>query len=209
MNSAGEQQTTIASVELDLDRMRLNEAKCDPAGRFVFGSMTFDEARDAAIYSVDQDGRLITLLDGIGVSNGFEWSEDGRRMWFTDTAVETIYVGDYSRDGHLSNIRTFAKGRKSDGLTRDVDGGFWNGIYDTGRLVHRTSNGVIDLDVDVPAGHVTSVGFGGHDLSTLFIATARETLTEEQLEDLPLTGSIFRVGTATSGYPVRTFGNQS
>jgi sugar lactone lactonase YvrE len=94
----------------------------------------------------------------------------------------------------------------SDGLARDADGGFWNGIYDSGHVAHWDANGTKDLEFDVPAGHVTSVGFGGADLSTLFIATARENLTEQQLEAQPLTGSIFQVETSTHGFPVRSFG---
>jgi sugar lactone lactonase YvrE len=196
----------IAEFDHHTDRMRFNEAKCDPAGRFVVGSMNLDGDPDGAIYSVDDQGCILTLIGGIGVANGFEWSDDGTTMWFTDTSSQTIYEGDYSADGQLSEVRTFAHGRRSDGLARDVDGGFWNGIYDSGSVVHWNADGTNDLEFDVPAGHVTSVGFGGPNLSTLFIATAAENLTEQQLRVDPLTGSIFQVETATHGFPVRTFG---
>lgn len=189
-------------------RVRFNEAKCDPFGQFVVGGMSLDNDPSTAIYAVDVSGEVQTLIGGIGVSNGFEWSDDGRTMWFTDTASRSMYVADYSDTDELAGVRPFADGRMSDGLTRDVDGGFWNGIYDTGTVVHRDPDGQIDLEFDVPAGHVTSVAFGGTNLSTLFIATARENLTEAQLEYQPLTGSIFQVETATRGFPVRTFGTQ-
>jgi sugar lactone lactonase YvrE len=188
------------------DRVRFNEAKCDPFGRFVVGGISLDNEPSTAIYSVDVAGEVRTLIDGIAVSNGFEWSDDGRTMWFTDTASRSMYVADYSETDPLAGVRPFADGRMSDGLTRDVDGGFWNGIYDTGTVVHRDPDGQIDLEFDVPAGHVTSVAFGGPNLSTLFIATARENLTEAQLGEQPLTGSLFEVDTTTRGFPVRTFG---
>jgi sugar lactone lactonase YvrE len=196
----------LASFNQLSDRVRFNEAKCDPFGRFVVGGMSLDNEPSTAIYAVDALGEVHTLIGGIGVSNGFEWSDDGRTMWFTDTASRSMYVAEYSEADELANIRPFADGRMSDGLTRDVDGGFWNGIYDTGTVVHRDSDGQIDLELDVPAGHVTSVALGGAELSTLFIATARENLTEAQLEAQTLTGSIFQVETETQGFPVRTFG---
>jgi sugar lactone lactonase YvrE len=202
----GTVRSILARVRHASERVRFNEGKCDPAGRFVVGSMNLDNEADAALYSVDETGAVRTLLGGIGVANGFEWSQDGSVMWFTDTATATIYRGDYSAAGELSHVEPFVRGRMSDGLARDVDGGFWNGVYDTGTVVHWSPDGVLDLEVDVPAVHVTSVGFGGGDLSTLFVATARENCTEEQLEDQPLTGSIFRVETSTHGYPTRTFG---
>jgi len=199
-------ERVLAKFEHGSDTVRFNEAKCDPAGRFVFGSMDFGGGTDCAIYSVDAGGSVQTLIGNIGVANGFEWSDDGATMWFTDTAAKTVYVGDYSDAGQLFNVRVFVEGHASDGLTRDVDGGFWNGIYDTGHVIHWDASGAADLEFDVPAGHVTSVAFGGSDRSTLFIATARENLTEQELEEHPLTGSIFRVETATHGYPVRAFG---
>ncbi|HEY4267893.1 MAG TPA: SMP-30/gluconolactonase/LRE family protein [Galbitalea sp.] len=204
----GSNRRTLARVEYASGGIRFNEAKCDPFGQFVVGSMEVMAGdRKAAIYVVTAEGGCRVLIDGIGVANGFEWSDDGGTMWFTDTATETIFVGDY--DGNrLENVRTFASGRASDGLARDADGGFWNGINDIGHVVHWTADGEVDLEFDVPAGHVTSVGFGGADLSTLFIATAREKLTEQQLVDEPLTGSIFAVETATHGFPARRFGSR-
>jgi sugar lactone lactonase YvrE len=198
----------LAEFDHHSDRIRFNEAKCDPAGRFIVGSMNLDGDADGAIYSVDERGNVATLIGGVGVANGFEWSDDGRTMWFTDTSTKTIYSGKYSIDGQLSDVRVFASGLMSDGLARDAGGGFWNGVYDSGRVVHWNADGVQDLELDVPAGHVTSVGFGGAHLTTLFIATARENLTEQQLEARPLTGSIFRVETSTHGFPVRSFGTQ-
>jgi sugar lactone lactonase YvrE len=196
----------IASFEGFPDRIRLNEGKCDPAGRFVVGGMNLDHEPNTAIYSVDESGEVRTLIGGVGVSNGFEWSDDGHTMRITDTSTKTMYVGDYSDDGALSDVRVFSHGLMSDGLTRDASGGFWGGIYDSGSIAHWDANGDVDLEVDIPAGHVTSVAFGGHGLSTLFIATVRENLTESQLEASPLSGSLFRIETATHGLPVRAFG---
>lgn len=196
----------LASVDHRHAGIRFNEAKCDPFGRFVVGSMDVTTGDpDGAIYVVGSAGECETLIGGIGVANGFEWSADGTRMWFTDTAVSTIFVGDYGRDG-VRNIEPFSVGRQSDGLAIDVRGHFWNGVYDEGIVTELDETGTVIREIDIPAGHVTSVAFGGPDLSTLFVATASEKLTEEQLERQPLTGSLFTLSTTTRGYPVRVFG---
>lgn len=200
---------TIATVSHRHPGIRFNEAKCDPFGRFVVGSMDVTTGDpDGAIYAIEPDGRCTTLIGGIGVANGFEWSDDGDRMYFTDTAASTIFVAEY--DGReLRGVEPFVVGMASDGLARDADGGFWNGINDIGVVVRWDADGVKTDEVDVPAGHVTSVAFGGPDLSTLFIATAREKLTEAELEAQPLTGSIFSLQTGTRGFPVNRFGAES
>jgi sugar lactone lactonase YvrE len=202
----GEIPKVVAHVEHHSGRLRFNEAKCDPAGRFIAGSMSLDNELNGAIYSITEAGQVRILIGGVGVANGFEWSDDGRTMWFTDTATTTIYRGDYSAEGELHNVEPFVHGRMSDGLARDEDGGFWNGIYDSGHVVHWNSDGIPDLEFNVPGVHVTSVAFGGPERSTLFIATARENCTEQQLVEHPLTGSIFQVETTAHGYPVRAFG---
>jgi sugar lactone lactonase YvrE len=205
----GANRSTLATVDHASDAIRFNEAKCDPFGQFVVGSMdVMGGTSSAAIYLITPAGECRVLIDGIGVANGFEWSDDGRTMWFTDTAAATIFVGDYDGE-HLENVRPFVSGRASDGLARDADGGFWNGINDVGHVVHWTADGDVDLEFDLPAGHVTSVGFGGTDYSTLFIATAREKLTEQQLVDEPLTGSIFAIDTSTHGFAARGFALRS
>jgi sugar lactone lactonase YvrE len=202
----GNDLQTIATVEHGHFGIRFNEGKCDPFGNFVVGSMDVTgENPECAIYVVDPDGRVRPLVGGITVSNGFEWSDDGLRMYFTDTTAETIYAGDY--DGaELRNIEPFVVGQQSDGLARDVDGGFWNGINSEGLVVRWDAGGARTHEFPIPAGHTTSVAFGGPALSTLFIATAREKLTEEQLDQFPLTGSIFQLETSTRGYPVHSFG---
>ena len=47
------------------------------------------------------------------------------------------------------------------------------------------------MKVEVPALNVTSCAFGGPDLDMLYITTARSGLTEKQLEEYPLSGSLF------------------
>ena len=197
----------LARIEHAHAGLRLNEGKCDPYGRWITGSMNLTTGEpDGALYSVTADGRVRVLRGGFGVANGFEWSLDDAEMFFTDTAVKTIYRAPYSETGELGNVKVFHCGEPHDGLTIDAEGFLWGGIYGGGRVVRYTPEGVEDVTVELPAPNITSVAFGGPGMSTLFVGSARENLTEEQLEAHPLSGAIFAIDTATHGRPARHFG---
>ena len=197
----------LARIEHAHAGLRLNEGKCDPYGRWITGSMNLTTGEpDGALYSVTADGRVRVLRGGFGVANGFEWSLDDTEMFFTDTAVKTIYRAPYSETGELGNVKVFHCGEPHDGLTIDAEGFLWGGIYGGGRVVRYTPEGVEDVTVALPAPNITSVAFGGPGMSTLFVGSARENLTEEQLEAHPLSGAIFAIDTATHGRPARHFG---
>ncbi|MBF4619001.1 SMP-30/gluconolactonase/LRE family protein [Clavibacter sp. VKM Ac-2873] len=186
--------------------IRMNEGKVDPAGRFVIGSMDVTDGEpDAAVYSIDGSGTLRTLLGGFAVTNGFEWTDDGRTMVLADTGQQAVYRAPYSADGELGELEHWIHGEMSDGLTLDVDGYAWNGIYGGGKVIRWAPDGTKDLEIEVPAPNVTSVAFAGPDLRTLVIGTARENLTEDQLEEHPLSGGVFAIDTAVSGRPVNVF----
>lgn len=201
------------SVERELARvlhgaagMRFNEGKCDPSGRFVVGSMDLGGADPAgALYAIEPDGTVRTLLGGFGVANGFEWSGDGTTMYVTDTSTSTIYRGAYGPDGTLGELVPCISGAAHDGLVRDDEDCLWTAVYGAGRVERWTPDGTHLETVEVPAPNVTSVAFGGPDLSTLFIATARENLTEEQLGRHPHSGAVFAVPTRVHGFPATPF----
>jgi len=197
----------LAHIEHAHDGLRLNEGKCDPYGRWITGSMNLTTGEpDGALYSVTADGLVRVLRGGFGVANGFEWSLDDSEMFFTDTAVGTIYRAPYSATGELGDVKVFRAGEAHDGLTIDAQGFLWGGIYGGGRVVRYTPTGGEDLVIELPAPNITSVAFGGPGMSTLFIGSARENLTEQQLEAHPLSGAIFAIDTATHGRPARRFG---
>jgi len=197
----------LAPIEHVHSGLRMNEGKVDPAGRWVSGSMnlTTGEA-DGAIYSVDEQGTVRVIAGGLGVANGFDWSDDGRTMYYGDTGTQTIYCGAYSEGGELSDVGVFHAGESHDGLAMDVDGHLWSGVFGGGKVVRYAPDGSEAETIELPVPNVTSVAFGGDDLSTLFVATAREQLTEEELAEHPLSGSVFAVETSTYGRPPRTFG---
>ena len=196
----------LAHIEHARAGTRLNEGKADPRGRWVTGSMDPDEEPTGAFYSITADGGLQTVVDGLAVYNGLEFSDDGLRIFYTDTPAQTIYTADYSASGQVSNARRFISDGPHDGLVMDSDGGFWSALYGGGRVIHYDAKGHRQFHIDLPAPNLTSVAFGGKDLSTLYVCSAREKLSQEQLDAHPLSGSVFAIQTHTTGRPARVFG---
>ncbi|BDI22131.1 SMP-30/gluconolactonase/LRE family protein [Herbiconiux sp. L3-i23] len=204
-DAEGGSRREIAVIEHAHDGIRLNEGKCDPSGAFQVGSMDVTEGDpDGAVYLVTARGAT-TLKGGFGTANGFEWSLDDRTAYVTDTSAETIHRATWSPDAGLGELFPFVSGRSHDGLTLDRDGFLWGAVYGDGCVVRISPDGEVERVLDLPVPNVTSVAFGGDDLSTLFITTARENLTEDQLQQHPSSGAIFAVRTRTAGVPVRSF----
>jgi sugar lactone lactonase YvrE len=191
------------------DRVRMNEGGCDPDGRFYCGSMAYEQTSGAGtVYRLDPDRSVRVVLEDVTVSNGLEWSADGRTAFYNDTPTHRISVFDYDRESGLTGRRTFVdvvvgdQPGNPDGLTVDAEGGVWTALYGSG-VVHRYGpDGVLDQVVEVGAKQVTACTFGGAGLDELFITTSRENL--EDGED-PLAGSVFRAAVGVRGLPVREF----
>jgi sugar lactone lactonase YvrE len=186
--------------------VRMNEGGCDPDGRFYCGSMAYDQARGAAsLYRLDPDGRVTVVLAGVTVSNGIDWSPDGSRAYYNDTATHQVAVFDYDPDAGLTDRRVFVSipdGGRPDGLTVDADGGVWVAVSNGGVVRRYRPDGVLDEVVDVAARKVTACTFGGAELDRLFVTTSREGLAPGQD---PLAGSLFTVTPGVAGLPTREF----
>jgi len=196
----------LASITHAHDGMRLNEGKVDPAGRWVTGSMNLvGDTPDGAFYSVTSEGATL-LIGGVGTANGLEWSLDGTRVYFTDSSVGTIYTGAYSASGEVTDVEVFHRGAHHDGLVIDRDGCLWSAIYGGSCVIRLSPEGVELERIGLPAPNVTSVTFAGPELTTLLVASARENLTERQLTDYPLSGSVFALQLETGGRQPYVFG---
>ena len=183
--------------------VRMNDGGCDPAGRFYCGSMAYDHRPGAgALYRLDPDGTVEVAMRDVTISNGLEWSPDGSRAYYNDTATGEVSA----LDADLTARRTFARIASDDGapdgLTVDAEGGVWVALYG-GSAVHRyTPSGALDAVVELPVTKATACTFGGPDLRTLFITTSREDLPDDEQ---PEAGSVFACTPGVAGLPARTF----
>jgi sugar lactone lactonase YvrE len=202
----GSFERELARVPDRPEGVRLNEGKCDPFGRFVVGGMNLSpDIPNASVFSVEPTGEVRVLRGGFGVANGMEWSRDGETMYVTDTGTSTIYRGSYGPAGDLGELEPFIVGKSFDGLAYDDEGCFWTAVNGDGKVERYSPDGSLLETVTVPAPNVTSVGFGGPDLATLFIATAREQMTEDDLRAAPGAGGVFAVTTRVHGFAPHTF----
>jgi sugar lactone lactonase YvrE len=198
--------TLTALPELWTDAgVRMNEGGCDPDGRFYCGSMAYDRRPGAgALYRLDPDGSTRVVLEHVTISNGLEWSPDGSRAYYTDTATGRVDLFDYDREAGLANRRPFVdvEDGRPDGLTVDAEGGVWVALNHSGTVCRYTPEGAVDEVVEVPLRQVTACTFGGERLDQLYLTTSRENLPPG--ED-PLAGSLFRAEVGVRGLPVREF----
>lgn len=183
----------------------LNDAGADPHGRLVIGSVNErDTGRTAGLFQLNRDGYRKLRAD-MRLGNGLDWTPDGSTLYFTDSLDQLIFAADYHEDGSFTGERVFAHvvGGLPDGLAVDSEGCVWSAVWGAGRIDRYAPDGAIIDRVLVPAPRVTSLAFGGHDLTTLFITTARDGLSPEELASAPESGSVFMAVTSVPGQPVR------
>jgi L-arabinonolactonase len=200
-------RTAIADIAAGRSGIRLNDGKLDRDGRLVFGTMHESDAAATAIAEVWSYAGVagqgpIRLFDGVRISNSIAFSPDGTRMYFADTPQRTIWHFRYDRaSGAVSDRRVFVQTGNGypDGSCVDADGCLWNAEWDGGRVVRYAPDGSIDRIIEFPASRMTCPAFGGTDLSTLFVTSARAGLDAQALAREPLAGSLFAVRPGVSG----------
>jgi sugar lactone lactonase YvrE len=183
MDAAGEVEP-FAELDADESLVRFNDAKCDSLGRLWVGTLATDwRPGGAALYRVDPDGAILTMLTNVTASNGLDWSPDESTMYFIDSLTRSIDAFDFERvGGTISNRRTLASIKFGeglpDGMTVDRGGDLWVAVAGGGQVRRYSPQGEFLEVVRVSAPISTSCTFGGRDRADLFITTAALRLTE-------------------------------
>ncbi|HEX7339815.1 MAG TPA: SMP-30/gluconolactonase/LRE family protein [Rhodanobacteraceae bacterium] len=182
----------VAGIEPDLPT-RVNDGACDREGRFVFGTLHEPAGGGAkqpiaSFYRLDADLSLHRLdLPHVAISNALAFSPDGRTLYFCDTPTRRIQCADYAPDGTVSNVRTFVALDDTpgapDGACVDAGGGLWNAQWGGARVVRYTPDGRVDVVIATPATQPSRPAFGGADLATLYVTSAREDLSAPSPDD--------------------------
>ncbi|MRW90500.1 SMP-30/gluconolactonase/LRE family protein [Duganella sp. FT80W] len=195
--------TPLHTLEAQLPGNRLNDGYIDRHGALWFGSMDNAEVSPSgALYRQTGEEAPLHKDGGYIITNGPCVSPDGRTFYHTDTLEKTIYAFDLDEQGGLSNKRVFVKIEGSgypDGTAVDADGALWVGLFAGGRIERYAASGQLLDTVNMPCSNITKVTFGGEDLRTVFVTTARKGLSEEELSREPLAGGIFSFRVASPG----------
>lgn len=225
----------LATAPYDTAKLRFNDGKCDPQGRFWAGSMY--EPRDQALgtlYMLDgqglhamvggvKDGADSGINNGAVTANGLAWSPDGCTAYWADTAAHQVRAFDFDPvSGQLSNSRVFYHatpkpagwawgsatpyGGRPDGATVDAEGCYWSAQYEGGRLLRISPSGQVLAEVPTPILCPTMPCFGGPDLKTLFITTSRHGRSDAELAQYPGAGCVWAMRVDVAGLGVNEMG---
>jgi len=201
---------TLAVTLEEGDGQRINDGGCDPGGRFWVTTMTNNikmPVVDGAgsTYCVRPDLSVTIMRTGMTIPNTVVWSPDGNTMMLGDSPDRMIRAFDFNIEaGTLSNERVFYQFTEDeagvpDGSAVDVEGGIWNARWGGGCVVRHLPDGSIDRIIQMPVSQPACCAFGGSDMRTLYVTTARDELSIEQLTAEPMAGSVFAFDPGVQG----------
>ena len=217
----------VIRMAYDATNTRFNDGKADPVGRFWAGTMYEPrDARKAELYSIDlraangNGGQPLVQLkasDAV-IANGLAWSPDASTVYWSDTANHVIHAWDWEGQSNaMSHHRVFMQfaakppgwqpgqpgyGGRPDGAAVDSQGNYWCAMYEGGRVLQISPAGDLLAEIAVPVRCPTMPCFGGDDLKTLFVTTARHSRSPQELQDQPQAGCVFATRVDVSGLPV-------
>ena len=203
----GETETVIEEIPGETDS-RFNDVVADPAGRVFCGTMPTDE-RGGRLYRLDRDATYTEVEDDVAIPNGMGFTPDRESMYFTETEARAIYRYDYDEEtGDLTDRRTFVSVEDEegfpDGMTVDAEGHVWSARWDGGCLVRYDPGGTEVGRIEFPARKVSSVAFGGPDLSDAYVTTALgpgEGAAGTKDDEGEGAGALFRIAPGVGGVP--------
>jgi sugar lactone lactonase YvrE len=203
--------TPLVEVEAGPPQNRLNDAKCDVAGRIWCGSMwDFGLQTTGSLYRIEPDLQVQAVRGAVTIANAIAFAPDNRTMYFADTRRGSVERADFDAGtGEIGGWSDFAEADaapgRPDGATVDAQGFVWNARYQGGCLARFAPDGRLDRLVSLPVTQPTSCCFGGPDLATLFVTTATQKLDEAQTRSQPLAGSLLAVDVGVAGLPAFAF----
>lgn len=191
---------------------RMNDAKCDPRGRFWAGSTDVGFARrGGALWVLDQEWRPQRVSEGLTLPNGMGWSPDASTFYLVDTIERTITAFDYDvDDGTMADGRVIiafpdASEGVPDGMCVDQDGNLWIAMWGGARILRFHPDGTRIATIPVPVEQPSSCAFVGPRLDNLWLTSARDGLDRDATDTRP-DGSILRIETlGVAGQPTTTF----
>jgi L-arabinonolactonase len=190
--------TPIVDVEPGL-HTRINDGRADRSGNYVFGTLDEDfKSPLGSFYQYSARHGLRRLeIEHVIIANSICFSPDGETMYFCDSPRRRIMQCDYDAESaRVSRVREFADLASHrgfpDGSTVDADGNLWNAEWGSFVVRSYTPDGRVTRQIGVPVKNPSCVVFGGPNLDDLFITTARQQMTPQDLDAMPEAGGLYR-----------------
>ncbi|MEP7240394.1 MAG: SMP-30/gluconolactonase/LRE family protein [Devosia sp.] len=191
---------------------RANDGRVNPAGGLWIGTMGLkDPGRVAAgsLYQV-RNGKAERLAADIFIPNATCFSPDGRTAYFADTIAGVIrkIAIDPETGLPIGEWQEFVGGDHPgdpDGAIVDAEGFVWNARWGGSCVIRFSPDGKVDRVVKVPVSKVTCPALGGKDFKTLYLTSAREGMSPDELAAQPGAGSIFALEVDVPGLPEPLF----
>ena len=204
---------TVIELPGEPESNRANDGAVDPRGRLFQGTMSNTEpgAPVAALHRVDADGSARRVVSDVSISNGMGWSPDQSTMYYIDTLTFRVDRFDYDPDtGEIDGRRPFLTFDGSaggpDGMTMDAEGCLWVAFFGGYHVQRFSPEGERLETVATPgAPQTTCCCFGGPDLDTLYITTARDSIAGVSTEGEPNSGALFAADVGAVGLPTNLF----
>lgn len=206
--------TVSKLVELDQEiaDTRFNDGKVGPDSRFYAGTMGNGDDAVGNFYHLSGNKTIQLLERQLQVSNGLDWSLDGKTFYLTDSPTQLIFAYDFDAEaGIISNKRIHVDSSDDvgvpDGMCIDEEGCLWSARWEGAKVVRYDPDGKKMMEMPLPALCPTSCCFGGENMDELFVTSSKIILTEKQLLQYPQSGQIFRIKTDTKGFVSNRFVN--
>jgi L-arabinonolactonase len=188
----------VAAIEPDTEWTRANDGRTDRRGNFVFGTMDMRDGHPAtgSFYQWSARHGLRRLeLPNVGIANSICFSPDGDSMYLCDSPQRRIMRGRYhASEARLDDVRPFVTVADGfpDGSVIDADGYLWNAVWGAGVVRRHAPDGELDREVAIPAKNPTCIVFGGAAMNELYVTTARQEMSNEELAATPQAGGVYR-----------------
>lgn len=214
----------LCEIDHDAANTRSNDGKCDGAGRFWIGTM-FEPRTAARAQLLCWDGVQLQFKQGNAmVANALAFSPDGHAVYWADTPQHTIWVWDFdAKTGTMNHQRIFKRfaskpdgwvsglednggyGGRPDGAAVDIHGNLWVAMFEGKRVVQLSPSGEELQSIEAPVTTCTMPAFGGDDMQTLYVTSARHNRSAEEIEREPAMGCIFSLRVNVAGAPVNFY----
>lgn len=201
------QTDTICPLEPDRPETRSNDGRADPWGGVWISTMGRGAEQGAGAIWRWFDGRLTRLFDKITVPNAICFAPDRSAAFYADSAEGRIWR--VALDGATGNpagparlwLETSGDGAVPDGAVTDLDGNLWCAFWGGSEVRVFDADARLLKRVALPSAHASCPAFGGPDLTTLFVTSARQGIAQDRLAHEPGHGQTYAVAGLGPGRP--------